>query len=234
MTGRTSTTAARAPSACAWSARSNTSCVEEIFFRHVRDHGHRNARPGFPARAEGFDGVLRAVRPVAAQHGVGRAVAVTAPAIAFGVRRVDGEAFGGAHKAASVARAAARRLDAAQGGARQTVQIAFCTSQPLNSQGRLGGAPAATPPLFSALMASSVEPCRSTGSTGICSVLYLLSMTPSERGCRVARDGPDLHAVLAAFLHLVEPLQLQLLVFGGEGGQHGGQAGGRPSAPPPG
>ncbi|MDR6215847.1 hypothetical protein QE399_003536 [Paracidovorax wautersii] len=50
-----------------------------------------------PVVTEQLHGVLRALRPVAAQHRPRRAVLVAPPAVAFGVRRMDGEFLRSGH-----------------------------------------------------------------------------------------------------------------------------------------
>ena len=59
-----------------------------------RNAGSAGRFPLIPIFAKQFDRMLRPVRTVAASHGVGRAVLITTPAIAFGVRGVNGEFLG--------------------------------------------------------------------------------------------------------------------------------------------
>ena len=66
---------------------------------HRQTVAGRNARcagrfPLIPVIAKQLDRMLRPVRTVAASHGVGRAVLITTPAIAFRVRGVNGEFLG--------------------------------------------------------------------------------------------------------------------------------------------
>ena len=58
-----------------------------------------------------------------------------------------------------------------QGGVHARLQMAFCTSQPLNSSGSSGPAASAAPPLTSTLTASSSAPTKSSALAGICRVL---------------------------------------------------------------
>jgi hypothetical protein len=92
--------------------------------------------PCVPTRAKSFDGVLGAVRTIAAQHVVFGAIAVATPAVALRVGRVEREGLGhGGQSGAdtrslgSFAPSLLGGFDLAQGRA---FQIDFCTSQPLN------------------------------------------------------------------------------------------------------
>lgn len=98
--------------------------------------------PGVPTWAKSFDGVLGAVRAIAAKHVVFGAIPITAPAVALRVGRVEGEGLGHGEQSGADTRSPGSfapsllgGFDLAQGRA---VQIDFCTNQPLNRYGRRG------------------------------------------------------------------------------------------------